>query len=142
MYCNDTTIWNLLKPHLGHTLACVGYGNTQMGLVNISIEDIDTNEVILDCDRPDWADSDPEQIPDKVPDVWLLVIDDGKYGPSYETYATAELATKHLESLLRAVYAKESDGYTEEDIQKAVFEGIWDDGSNFLIIERQEVVTK
>lgn len=142
MYCNDTTTWNLLKRHLGHTLACVGYGNTQTGLVNISVEDIDTSEVILDCDRPDWADSGTEQIPDEVPDVWLLVIDDGKYGPSYETYATAELATEHLESLLRAVYAKESDGYTEEDIQKAVFEGIWDDGSNFLIIIRQEVATK
>lgn len=140
MYCNDTTTWNLLKRHLGHTLACVGYGNTRTGLVNIAIEDIDTNEVILDCDRPDWADNEAE--PEKTSDVWLLVIDDGKYGPSYETYATAELATKHLESLLRAVYAKESDGYREEDIQKAVFDGGWDDGSNFLIIVRQEVATK
>ncbi|WP_444707598.1 hypothetical protein ACT26D_06320 [Megasphaera elsdenii] len=140
MYCNDTTTWNLLKRHLGHTLACVGYGNTRTGLVNIAIEDIDTNEVILDCDRPDWADNEAE--PEKTSDVWLLVIDDGKYGPSYETYATAELATKHLESLLRAVYAKESDGYSEEDIQKAVFDGGWDDGNNFLIIVRQEVATK
>lgn len=140
MYCNDTTTWNLLKRHLGHTLACVGYGNTRTGLVNIAIEDIDTNEVILDCDRPDWADNEAE--PEKASDVWLLVIDDGKYGPSYETYATAELATKHLESLLRAVYAKESDGYSEEDIQKAVFDGGWDDGNNFLIIVRQEVATK
>ncbi|WP_455780968.1 hypothetical protein [Megasphaera elsdenii] len=140
MYCNDTTTWNLLKRHLGHTLACVGYGNTKAGLVNIAIEDIDTNEVILDCDRPDWADNEAE--PEKTSDVWLLVIDDGKYGPSYETYATAELATKHLESLLRAVYAKESDGYSEEDIQKAVFDGGWDDGNNFLIIVRQEVATK
>lgn len=140
MYCNDTTTWNLLKRHLGHTLACVGYGNTRTGLVNIAIEDIDTNEVILDCARPDWADNEAE--PEKTSDVWLLVIDDGKYGPSYETYATAELATKHLESLLRAVYAKESDGYSEEDIQKAVFDGGWDDGNNFLIIVRQEVATK
>ena len=140
MYCNDTTTWNLLKRHLGHTLACVGYGNTRTGLVNIAIEDIDTNEVILDCDRPDWADNEAE--PEKTSDVWLLVIDDGKYGPSYETYATAELATKHLESLLRAAYAKESDGYSEEDIQKAVFDGGWDDGNNFLIIVRQEVATK
>lgn len=140
MYCNDTTTWNLLKRHLGHTLACVGYGNTRTGLVNIAIEDIDTNEVILDCDRPDWADNEAE--PEKTSDVWLLVIDDGKYGPSYETYATAELATKHLESLLQAVYAKESDGYSEEDIPKAVFDGGWDDGNNFLIIVRQEVATK
>lgn len=140
MYCNDTTTWNLLKRHLGHTLACVGYGNTRTGLVNIAIEDIDTNEVILDCDRPDWADNEAE--PEKTSDVWLLVIDDGKYGPSYETYATAELATKHLEAMLRAVYAKESDGYSEEDIQKAVFDGGWDDGNNFLIIVRQEVATK
>lgn len=142
MHYNDTDTWNFLKRHLGHTLECVGYGNTKAGLVNIAIEDIDTNEVILDCDKPDNPDSDTEQILEKVPDVWLLVIDDGKYGPSYETYATAELATKHLESLLRAVYAKESDGYREEDIQKAVFEGIWDDGNNFLIIVRQEVATK
>lgn len=142
MYCNDTTTWNLLKRHLGHTIVCVGYGSTRTGLVNISIEDTDTNEVILDCDRPDWANNEAEPEPEKVPDVWLLVIDDGKYGPSYETYATAELATEHLESLLRAVYAKESDGYSEEDIQKAVFEGGWDDGSNFLIIVRQEVATK
>lgn len=142
MYYNDTDIWNLLKQHIGHKLECVGYGSTRTGLVNISIEDTDTNEVILDCDKPDGPDSDTEQIPEKAPDVWLLVIDDGKYGPSYETYATAELATKHLEAMLRAVYAKESDGYSEEDIQKAVFEGVWDDGSNFLIIVRQEVATK
>lgn len=142
MYCNDTTTWNLLKRYIGHKLECVGYGSTQTGLVNISIEDTDTNEVILDCDKPDGPDSDTKQIPKKIPDVWLLIIDDRKYGPSYETYATAKLATKHLESLLRTIYAKESYGYSEEDIQKAVLEGAWNDGSNFLNIVRQEVTTK
>lgn len=142
MYYNDMTTWNLLKRHLGHTIACVGYGSTRTGLVNISIEDTDTNEVIFDCDRPDWADNEAKPEPEKVSDVWLLIIDDRKYGPSYETYATAELAKKHLESLLRAIYAKESYGYSEEDIQKAVFEGGWNDGSNFLTIVRQEVNTK
>ena len=142
MHYNDTDTWNFLKRHLGHTLECVGYGNIQTGLVNISIEDTDTNEVILDCDRQDWADNGAEPESEKTSDVWLLVIDDGKYGPSYETYATAELATKHLEAMLRAVYAKEGDGYTEKDIQKAVFDGVWDDGNNFLIIQRQEVATK
>lgn len=142
MYCNDTTTWNLLKRHIGHKLECVGYGSTQTGLVNISIEDTDTNEVILDCDKPNGPDSETEQIPEKAPDVWLLIIDDRKYGPSYETYATAKLATKHLESLLRAIYAKESYGYSEEDIQKAVLEGAWNDGSNFLTIVRQEVNMK
>lgn len=34
------------------------------GLVNISIEDMDTNEVILDCDRPDWANNEAEKTSD------------------------------------------------------------------------------
>lgn len=138
MHYNDTDTWNFLKRHLGHTIECVGYGNIQTGFVNISIEDIDTNEVILDCDRPDLADNEVE----KKSDVWLLIIDDRKYGPSYEIYATAELATKHMETMLREIYAKKDYGYTEEDIQKAVVEGGWNDGDNFLAIQRQEVATK
>lgn len=138
MHYNDMNTWDFLKRHLGHTLECVGYGNIYTGLVNISIEDMDTNEVILDCDQPDWANNEAE----KISDVWLLIIDDRKYGPSYEIYATAELATKRMENLLREIYAKKDYGYTEEDIQKAVVEGAWNDGNNFLAIQCQEVATK
>lgn len=138
MHYDDENTWNFLKQHLGHNIECVGYGNTQTDLVNISIEDMDTNEVILDCDRPDWADNGVE----KTSDVWLLIIDDNKYGPSYEIYSTVELATKRMEALLREIYAKKDYGYTEEDIQKAVVEGGWNDGNNFLAIQRQEVFTK
>lgn len=138
MHYDDENTWNFLKRHLGHNIEYVGYGNTKTDLVNISIEDMDTNEVILDCDRPDWADNEVE----KTSDVWLLIIDDRKYGPSYEIYSTVELATKRMENLLREIYAKESYGYTEEDIQKAVFDGGWNDGDNFLAIQRHEVFTK
>lgn len=138
MHYDDKNTWNFLKRHLGHNIECVGYGNAQTDLVNISIEDMDTNEVILDCDRPDWADNEVE----KPSDVWLLIIDDNKYGPLYEIYSTDELATKRMEALLREIYAKKDYGYTEEDIQKAVVEGAWNDGNNFLAIQRQEVATK
>lgn len=138
MHYNDTDTWNFLKRHLDHNIECVGYGNTHTGLVNISIEDIDINEVILDCDRPDCVDNEVE----KTSDVWLLIIDDRKYGPSYEIYSTVELATKRMENLLREIYAKKDYGYTEEDIQKAVVEGGWNDGDNFLAIQRQEVFMK
>ena len=41
----ETTLWKLLEPHIGHTIEVVKYGD-----VNISVEDIDTNEVIFDTD--------------------------------------------------------------------------------------------
>ena len=47
-----------------------------------------------------------------------------------------------METMLREIYAKKDYGYTEENIQKAVFDGSWNDGNNFLIIQRQEVATK
>lgn len=42
---NKTTLWKLLEPHIGHTIEIVKYGD-----VNISVEDVDTNEVIFDTD--------------------------------------------------------------------------------------------
>lgn len=44
----DTTLWKLLEPHIGHEIEIVKYGD-----VNISIEDMDTNEVIFDTDLYD-----------------------------------------------------------------------------------------
>ena len=41
----ESALWKVLEPHIGHTIEIVKYGE-----VNISIEDIDTNEVILDTD--------------------------------------------------------------------------------------------
>lgn len=47
-----------LEPHVGHTIACVGYGNDD--IVNISIECEDCNEVLFDIDAPGYAWTRPE----------------------------------------------------------------------------------
>lgn len=47
-----------LEPHVGHTIACVGYGNNE--IVNISIECEDCNEVLFDIDAPGYAWTRPE----------------------------------------------------------------------------------
>lgn len=41
----QTLLWQLLYPHIGHTIEIVKYDGD-----NISIEDMDTNEVIFDTD--------------------------------------------------------------------------------------------
>lgn len=41
----ESTLWKLLEPHIGHTIEIVMYGDE-----NISVEDVDTNEVIFDTD--------------------------------------------------------------------------------------------
>ena len=45
--CDDfrPTLFKMLEPHIGHTIEIVRYGDD-----NISIEDMDTNEVIFDTD--------------------------------------------------------------------------------------------
>jgi len=48
-----------LEPHVGHTIACVGYGNDE--IVNISIECEDCNEVLFDIDAPGYAWARQEQ---------------------------------------------------------------------------------
>ena len=43
----DKQLFNLLRHHIGHKIACVSYGNP---VVNISIECEDCGQVILDTD--------------------------------------------------------------------------------------------
>ena len=51
----DNLLFELLKPHIGHTIEIVAYGN-----YNISIEDTDTNEVIVDTDLYDLIGLDDD----------------------------------------------------------------------------------
>lgn len=46
----ETLLWELLAPHIGHKIEIVKYGD-----VNISVEDVDTGEVIFDTDLYDLA---------------------------------------------------------------------------------------
>jgi len=46
-------LWQLLEPHIGHTIEIAQYGNN-----NISLEDMDTNEVIFDTDLYDLIGMD------------------------------------------------------------------------------------
>lgn len=73
--------------------------------------------------------------------VYLLVVDDSVYGPSYEIYATDALAEKRFEYLIRKYYAEANDA-EEDEIQEAVENGWWDDGNNTLAIECRDVITK
>ena len=50
-----TTLWEILEPHIGHTIEIVKYGDD-----NISIEDMDTDEVIFDTDLYDLIGLDDE----------------------------------------------------------------------------------
>ena len=52
---NETWLWKILEPHIGHRVEIVTYGN-----VNISLEDLDTNEVILDTDIYELVGLDEE----------------------------------------------------------------------------------
>ena len=45
-----------LKPHVGHAVVCIGYGQDE--IVNISIECEDCNEVLFDIDAPVEKDDD------------------------------------------------------------------------------------
>ena len=44
----DEILWNLLKKHLGHTVEIAAYGDPD-DPASITLEDMDTNEVILDA---------------------------------------------------------------------------------------------
>ena len=46
-------LWQLLEPHIGHTIEIAKYGND-----NISLEDMDTGEVIFDTDLYDLVGLD------------------------------------------------------------------------------------
>lgn len=48
-----TTLWDILEPHIGHKIEILKYGNQ-----NISVEDMDTNEVIFDTDIYDLVGID------------------------------------------------------------------------------------
>ena len=51
------TLYELLEPHIGHRIEVVKYGDK-----NISIEDVDTNEVIFDTDIYDLVGHDERLI--------------------------------------------------------------------------------
>lgn len=42
---NDTLLWDILKEHAGHHVEIAIYGNDD----SITLEDMDTNEIILDA---------------------------------------------------------------------------------------------
>lgn len=44
----DNLLWDILKAHAGHKVEIAIYGDPN-GPANISLEDMDTNEVILDA---------------------------------------------------------------------------------------------
>ena len=41
-------LWNILKEHAGHKIEIAVYGNWD-NPANVSLEDIDTNEIIIDA---------------------------------------------------------------------------------------------
>ena len=45
----DNMLWNVLKKHIGHHVEIVAYGDPE-DPVDICLEDIDTNEVVLDAE--------------------------------------------------------------------------------------------
>lgn len=51
----NSLLWKLLEPHIGHTLEVAKYGDC-----NISLEDMDTNEVIFDTDLYDLVGLDTQ----------------------------------------------------------------------------------
>ena len=51
-----STLWELLEPHIGNTIEIVMYGDE-----NISVEDVDTGEVIFDTDIYDLVGIDDEE---------------------------------------------------------------------------------
>ena len=48
---NKTLLWEVLEGHIGHTIEIVNYGDE-----NISVEDMDQNEVIFDTDVYDLTE--------------------------------------------------------------------------------------
>ena len=44
----DKLLWNILKEHYGHKVEIAIYGNVD-DPANICLEDMDTNEIILDA---------------------------------------------------------------------------------------------
>ena len=46
---SDETLWNILKKHIGHNVEIVYYGDPE-NPADITLEDTDTNEVILDAE--------------------------------------------------------------------------------------------
>ena len=64
----DTVLWDILKEHFGHKVEIAIYGDVD-NPASITLEDIDTNEVILDagiytlCAREDgFEDIDGREI--------------------------------------------------------------------------------
>ena len=51
----DNLLFEILEPHVGHAIEIVKYGDN-----NISIEDMDTNEVIVDTDLYDLIGLDDD----------------------------------------------------------------------------------
>lgn len=45
----NNLLWDLLKDHIGHKVEIVSYGDPD-DPVDICLEDVDTNEVILDAE--------------------------------------------------------------------------------------------
>lgn len=46
---NNNLLWDILKAHVGHKVEIAVYGDAD-DPANISLEDMDTNEVILDAE--------------------------------------------------------------------------------------------
>lgn len=46
---DNDALWNLLKGHFGHRVEIAVYGDTDSP-ASVTLEDLDTNEVILDAE--------------------------------------------------------------------------------------------
>lgn len=49
----DRKNWNNLYHRIGHRLAVTQYGNKDIGVVNLALEDLDDHTVLNDIDKPD-----------------------------------------------------------------------------------------
>lgn len=47
---DNMALWNLLKEHIGHEVSIVCYVGPNDEILDICLEDNDTNEIILDAE--------------------------------------------------------------------------------------------
>ena len=51
-----------LAPHVGHKVSCVGYGDENGAIVNVSVECEDCNEVLFELTAPGVVEMTDEEI--------------------------------------------------------------------------------
>ena len=112
----NTTLWKMLEAHIGNTIEIVRYGDDN-GTVNISVEDMDTNEVIFDTDCYDLIGLDEDDDEDDDED------EDYEYVGSLETakeYLTRPFVQEWLEKMQ---YTVKEDEYGHKFVFLAILCG-------------------